>query len=92
VTDRREAALPDVGLLTLLDPESGRTTQVRTGDRRLRERYARAVAEHRAATATALRSAGVEHVVLRTDRDWVGDIAGFLAVRRRTARYRRSVR
>jgi hypothetical protein len=30
--------------------------------------------------------------VLRTDRDWVGDIARFLAVRRRTARYRRSVR
>jgi uncharacterized protein (DUF58 family) len=92
VTDRREATLPDVGLLTLVDPESGRVTHVRTGDRRLRERYARAVVDHRAATAVALRSAGTDHVVLRTDRDWVGDIARFLAVRRRTARYRRSVR
>jgi uncharacterized protein (DUF58 family) len=92
VTDRREAALPDVGLLTLVDPESGRASHVRTGDRRLRERYERAVADHRAATAVALRSAGADHVVLRTDRDWAGDIARFLAVRRRTARYRRSVR
>jgi uncharacterized protein (DUF58 family) len=92
VTDRREAVLPDVGLLTLVDPESGRVTHVRTGDRRLRERYARAVADHRAATAVALRSAGADHVALRTDRDWVGDVARFLAVRRRTARYRRSVR
>jgi uncharacterized protein (DUF58 family) len=82
VTDRREAALPDVGSLTLLDPESGRATRVHTGDRRLRERYALAVAEHRAATATALRTAGADHVQLRTDRDWVGDMAHFLAVRR----------
>jgi uncharacterized protein (DUF58 family) len=92
VTDRREAVLPDVGPLTLVDPESGRTTRVRTGDRRLRDRYARAVAEHRAATASAVRTAGADHVVLRTDRDWVGDVAHFLAVRRRTARHRRSVR
>jgi uncharacterized protein (DUF58 family) len=89
VTDRREAALPDVGLLTLVDPESGRRTHVRTGDRRLRERYARAVADHRAATAVAIRSAGADHLVLRTDGDWVGDVARFVAVRRRTARYRR---
>jgi uncharacterized protein (DUF58 family) len=92
VTDRREAVLPDVGPLTLVDPESGRTTRVHTGDRRLRERYAQAVAAHRAATAAAVRTAGADHVVLRTDRDWVGDVARFLAVRRRTARHRRSVR
>lgn len=92
VTDRREAALPDVGLLTLVDPETGRATHVRTGDRRLRERYARAVADHRAATAVAIRSSGADHVVLRTDGDWVGDVARFVAVRRRTARYRRRVR
>jgi uncharacterized protein (DUF58 family) len=92
VTDRRESTLPDVGLLTLVDPESGRTTHVRTGDRRLRERYARTVVDHRAATAVAVRSAGADHVVLGTDRDWVGDITRFLAVRRRTARYRRSIR
>lgn len=86
VTDPREAELPDVGLLRLVDPESGRTTEVATGDRRLRERYARAVADHRAAIATALRATGADHVVLRTDGDWVGDIAHFLAVRRRARR------
>ncbi len=86
VVDRREQALPDVGPLVLLDPESGRRREVRTGDRRLRDRYAAAVAEHRAATATALRRAGAAHLVLRTDGDWVTDLAVFLASRRRTAR------
>ncbi|MHA6631578.1 DUF58 domain-containing protein [Pseudonocardia sichuanensis] len=88
VTDPREAALPDVGLLRLVDPESGRTAEVATNDRRLQERYARAVADHWAVTAMALRAAGADHVALRTDGDWVGDIARFLAGRRRTARRR----
>jgi uncharacterized protein (DUF58 family) len=86
VTDPRDHALPDVGLLTLVDPESGRTRQVQTADRRLRERYARAVAEHRAQTSHLLRRAGADHLVLRTDGDWAGDIARFVAARRRTAR------
>jgi uncharacterized protein (DUF58 family) len=86
VVDRREQALPDVGPLVLLDPESGRRREVRTGDRRLRERYAAAVAAHRAGTAAALRRAGVAHLVLHTDGDWVTDLAVFLASRRRTAR------
>ncbi len=86
VVDRREQALPDVGPRVLLDPESGRRREVRTGDRRLRDRYAAAVAAHRAATATALRRAGAAHLVLHTDGDWVTDLAVFLASRRRAAR------
>lgn len=82
VVDRHELALPDVGPVVLLDPESGRRREVHTGDRRLRERYAHAVAAHRAATATALRRAGAAHLVLHTDRDWVTDLARFIAARR----------
>jgi uncharacterized protein (DUF58 family) len=86
VVDRREQALPDVGPLVLLDPESGRRREVRTGDRRLRERYAAAVAAHRADTAVALRRAGAAHLVLHTDGDWVTDLARFVATRRRATR------
>ncbi len=85
VTDPREAELPDVGLVTLLDPESGRRREVRT-TRALRERYRAAALEHRAATAAALRRAGAAHLVLTTDGDWITDIARFAAVRRRTGR------
>lgn len=83
VIDPREEALPDVGPLVLLDPESGRRREVQTGDRRLRERYAATVAQHRAATATALWRAGAAHLVLHTDGDWITDLARFLAGRRR---------
>jgi uncharacterized protein (DUF58 family) len=75
VVDPRELELPDVGTITLLDPESGRRREVWTGDRRLRSAYADATAAHRSAVAEAVRSARATHVVLRTDRDWVRDLA-----------------
>ncbi len=78
VVDPRELELPDVGVLTLRDPESGRRREVATSDRRLRERYAAAAAEHRSATAAAVRAARAQHVTLRTDRDWVRDLARHL--------------
>ena len=42
VMDPRELALADVGLLHLVDPETGRVYEVQTSDARLRERYAAA--------------------------------------------------
>lgn len=84
VLDPRELELPDVGVLRLVDPESGRELEVHTGSRRLRARYAQAAAQRRAEHAQAIRSAGAGHVVLRTDEDWLRELAGHLARRRRT--------
>jgi uncharacterized protein (DUF58 family) len=86
VVDRREQELPDVGPLVLLDPESGRRREVHTGDQRLRERYAAAVAAHRAGTAAALSRAGAAHLVLHTDGDWITDLTRFVTARRRVTR------
>jgi uncharacterized protein (DUF58 family) len=83
VIDPRELELPSVGVLRLSDPESGRQLEVQTADRSLRERYAAAAAEQRAAHAAAVRRAGATHVVVRTDRDWLPDLARALTVRRR---------
>lgn len=85
VLDPRELELPEVGLLTLVDPETGRRREVQTSRRRLRERYAAAMAEHRARTAQTIRAAGAAHLVLRTDTDWVRDVAAFATARRRAA-------
>ena len=82
VLDPRELELPAVGTLRLVDPETGRQTEVRTG-RALRERYAAAAAARRQGHAAAVRAAGAGHVVVRTDRDWLPDLARFLATRRR---------
>jgi uncharacterized protein (DUF58 family) len=83
VVDPRELELPSVGTLRLVDPESGRSLEVPTGDRRLRERYAAAAAARRAGWAEAVRAAGAGHLVLRTDQDWLPAFAGHLAARRR---------
>lgn len=83
VVDPRELALPDVGLLTLVDPETGRHLDVQTSDRRLRERFAAAAAAQRTGVAGALRVVGVDHLVLRTDRDWLVDLVRFVDGRRR---------
>jgi uncharacterized protein (DUF58 family) len=85
VTDPRELELPDVGLLTLVDPETGRRREISTRSRRLRARFASAAAEQREAVRKALARAGVAHLALRTDRDWVADIVRHVYAQRRLA-------
>ena len=85
VIDPRELELPDVGVLELIDTETGRRIEVQTASVKLRQRYAEAAAEQRAATTRALRGVGAEHMVLRTDRDWLLDIVHYVGNRRRTA-------
>ena len=83
VLDPRELDLPDVGLLALVDPETGRRLEVQTSNPKLRARYAEAAAGQREEHRRLLRSAGADHLVLRTDRDWVGDLVAFVGRRRR---------
>lgn len=85
VTDPREWELPDVGLVTLVDPESGRRREIWTGDPRLRQRYAAAAAAQRDQVRQALRRCGAAHLPLRTDRDWVADIVRHVHQQRRLA-------
>jgi uncharacterized protein (DUF58 family) len=85
VLDPRELEIPDVGLLTLVDPETGRRREVAT-TRKLRERYAAAAAEQRRNTAAAIRRAGAAHLRLRTDRDWILDLVKHMHAQRRLAR------
>jgi len=83
VVDPRELELPPVGLVTLVDTETGRRLEVQTSSQRVRRRFADAAAMQRAEIARAVRVAGAEHLVLRTDRDWLLDLARYVATRRR---------
>jgi uncharacterized protein (DUF58 family) len=78
VRDPREQELSDVGLLWLVDPETGRQLRVDTRSRRLRERFAAGAAAERAEVTRALRSAGARHVVLTTSGDWLRTLVVFL--------------
>jgi uncharacterized protein (DUF58 family) len=71
VRDPREDALPDVGHLWLVDPETGAERHVDTARSRVREAYAAAAAEGRAAVAAELRHARAQHVVISTHGDWL---------------------
>jgi uncharacterized protein (DUF58 family) len=91
VVDPRELELPDVGVLDVVDPETGVLHQVQTADSGLRRRYAQAAAQQREAIAAAVRGAGATQLRLRTDSDWLTDILRHVASRRR-ARNRGAVR
>ncbi|MDT5031373.1 MAG: hypothetical protein QOC94_1544 [Actinoplanes sp.] len=82
VVDPRELELPDVGVLTLSDPETGELHEVQTADPALRQRYADAASRQRGAIARALRAGGAAHLRLRTDTDWLLDMVRFVAAQR----------
>lgn len=85
VLDPRELELPDVGVLAVVDPESGRRREVATSSPKLRARYAEAAAAQRERTAVDLRQAGIDHLVLRTDEDWLAALVRFVELRRQRA-------
>jgi len=79
ITDPREWELPDVGLLMLADPETGRRVEVQTADPKLRARFAAAATQRRREHAEAIRRSGAAHLALSTDRDWMRDVVVFAA-------------
>jgi len=83
IIDPREMELPNVGNMMVVDPRSGRRRRVNTSRSDFRERYAAAAAQQRAEIAASIRDAGTDHLILRTDRDWLLDTVAFVAARRR---------
>jgi uncharacterized protein (DUF58 family) len=83
VLDPREVRLPDVGLLVIEDPETGRQRTIDTGDVRFRGRLAEVADRRLAARSSAIRRTGATHVRLRTDADWTGPLAACLHRHRR---------
>jgi uncharacterized protein (DUF58 family) len=90
VLDPRELSLPDVGVLSVVDPGSGRTREIPTASKKLRARFEAAATEQRAAIADGIRAAGADHLVLRTDRDWLLDVVRFVVERRERVHARRA--
>jgi len=74
VSDPREATIPAVGRLSLVDPETGERVEVDTSRRRVRERFAALERERRAQVARELRRLEVEHVTLSTGDDWLQEL------------------
>ncbi len=71
IYDRRETTLPSVGLIRVLDAESGRERWVDTSNRRVRDNYAMKWESHVEMMQEIFTRSGVDHVSLRTGADYV---------------------
>jgi len=71
IYDRRETSMPPVGLLRVLDAESGRERWVDTSKRRLRESYALKWESHLEIMNEIFSRAGVDSVSIHTGEDYV---------------------
>jgi len=83
VSDPREDDIPPVGLLTVVDPETGELHEVQTASRRFRSRYAAAAEERRQSVSKGVRRAGAGYLEVSTDRDWMMDVVKFVVRKRR---------
>ena len=81
VTDPREREIPDVGVVTFEDPESGQQILVDTGDARLRLRFESAADTQREAIRTDLQRARAAIAELSTVADLVPQLVRFIKQR-----------
>jgi uncharacterized protein (DUF58 family) len=84
--DPLELQLPDLGLLTLRDAETGQQVLVDTSDAGFRKRFARIAAQREAELRESLVRAGVDALELSTDGDLVDAIVRFTEMRKRRTR------
>lgn len=81
ITDPRELELAPVGMLALVDAETGREVHVQTNSSSLRARYAAAARDRQDRIERTIRTSGADYLHLSTERDWVLDLARFVSRR-----------
>jgi uncharacterized protein (DUF58 family) len=81
--DPLEQELPDLGLVTIQDAETGEQVLVDTHDRRFRKRFAFIAEQREKALRSAFRQAGVDALELSTDDVLIDAILRFADLRKR---------
>ena len=77
ISDPLEREMADVGIIALEDAESGHRRWVDTGDRQWRAAFSERVARMDAEKSDVFAAAGVDHVRVSTERDYVAEVGGF---------------
>ncbi|MEM1125487.1 MAG: DUF58 domain-containing protein [Bacteroidota bacterium] len=85
VEDPRETELPAIGLLEVVDPETGQTAVVDTRSRRARAAFAEYAQAHRRGVRALFRSARVDCVPVRTDTGYIDPLIHFFRRRNQAA-------
>jgi uncharacterized protein (DUF58 family) len=86
ITDPREKVLPDVGLITIEDAETGQQIELNTGDPAVRRGYLNIAADRHQRLQHTIRSQGVDLLDLSTDTSYLSPLLGFFRARQRRLR------
>ena len=84
--DPLESSLPDIGLITVEDAETGEQLFVDTGDRAFRQRFEAIAAARETTLREALARAGVDALELSTEEDLADGVLRFADLRRQRSR------
>ena len=86
LTDPLELNMPDLGLITLRDAESGEQLLVDTSNPKFRQRFNQIASQREAGLRLTLARAGVDTLELSTDDDLVQSVLRFTDMRKRRSR------
>jgi uncharacterized protein (DUF58 family) len=81
VHDKLEGELPNVGLVQIEDPETGKVNWINTGSKKLRKKYALNAMKHDKETQLTLQRCGVDMVSIATDQNYVGPLMKLFKMR-----------
>ena len=81
IDDEREEHLPDVGIITLEDAETGEQIEINTSDRRTRTRFSESARAQQAEIFRTLRRTSIDAISLRTGADYLPALRAFFKQR-----------
>src|SRR5438094_9216402 len=83
IQDERERTLPNVGIITLEDAETGEQIEINTADRKTRTVFADLVTGFETELSRTLRRNNVDTITLQTGRDYLPPLRSFFKQRER---------
>ncbi|MEP6698294.1 MAG: DUF58 domain-containing protein [Verrucomicrobiota bacterium] len=83
IEDARETVLPNIGIITLEDAETGEQIEINTADRTTRDRFNALAENNRAELNRTLRRHHIDAISLRTGEDYLPALRAFFKQRER---------
>lgn len=83
VQDERERVLPNVGIITLEDAETGEQIEINTANRSARSHFAQLAEAQAAELKRTLRRNNIDTISLQTNRDYLPELRSFFKQRER---------
>jgi uncharacterized protein (DUF58 family) len=83
INDQRERELPNVGLITIEDAETGEQVELDTASAQIRSSFRDLAETRQQSLRRAIRSVGVDMLELSTERSYLADLRQFFSSRER---------